>query len=556
MLVQACVAPNADKEHCILAQYRTSKLQVELMKNHLKHYENREEFPVHWKIEVADQYNGWFPGVALHFNPITEMIHVRILNMNKKCNDYVYDGYVPVDHRIVRLVSCEDHYSHALFHYIIRNSVISIRWDLLWYRKESQEVASIIRSEDETAQIRYPLTALIRRQVTALSTAMGVPDNSAGEPTSMLLDEHWNEWFMYTARYYLPALNMLVIEIPVLNTSLPTPHSTMRRDIPTTYSRSTNTMIPRERERPPSSTTSSVTHYVVMKVDDQLLKLQFCHYLVGIDDFERLILEENIPCTSTARDQIRSYYRQSQHQSSQPILTQPRTSTTTAATISATTTTATTVLTRPSSHHTRYPTYSNIGSSNSNSSSLDTIEEDWSSLSLRCDSTDSTIASSRLNTSSSPVQSNAQSAEQRSTSRFHRRRHTANNLIPSSSLTSSSSSSADITKSQDGRKCCTPSSVETHGVLPPPPALCVICLEKPISNIAFIPCGHQIICQSCFDTSFAASLLVTTKKDRGNTTTTTATALPSTPVSTTARKAPLCPLCRSPIQTILKVFKG
>lgn len=74
------------------------------------------------------------------------------MKINQKLSDYAYDGYVPVDHRIVGLVSCEDHYSHALF----RNIVMNIKWDLLWYRKENQEVVCLPRLGEESLQFELP----------------------------------------------------------------------------------------------------------------------------------------------------------------------------------------------------------------------------------------------------------------------------------------------------------------------------------------------------------------------------------------------------------------
>jgi hypothetical protein len=535
MLVQACVAPNVDKEHCILAQCRTTKLQIELMKNHLMYYENREEFPVSWKIEVADQFNGWFPGIALHFNPLAETVHVKILNMNKKPNDYVYDGYVPIDHRIVRLVACEDHYSHALFNYIIRKSVISIKWDLLWYRKENQEIGKIIRSREETATHSSPLTeSIIRRQVNALSTSitsMGVYATASDE-ASMVIDEHFNEWHRYTARYYIASLNMLIIEIPCITGSL---HSaaTGRRNSSTSYPRAHAAQL---QEPEHNNISSSVAHYVVVKLEEHLLKLHYCHYLVGMNDFERLILEETVPCTSAARDQMRSYYQQIPPESSPQILTQPRTSTTA------------TAVRLPSD-----PRYQSSYRSASGSSSLDTVEEEWSSLSLRCESKESNLTmssnTSRTTTSLPSVSPPAQTAS-RSSSRLHRRRHAANNLVPLPPMNNHHYIPSTDPNCHDWKSCTVSKSMVTN-----PTPLCVICLEKPISNIAFIPCGHQIVCQSCFDFSFASSVLVKKANPSASN--------PSTPVSTTSassaanrKAAVLCPLCRSSVQNILKVFKG
>ncbi|RYH25228.1 RING-HC finger protein [archaeon] len=65
-----------------------------------------------------------------------------------------------------------------------------------------------------------------------------------------------------------------------------------------------------------------------------------------------------------------------------------------------------------------------------------------------------------------------------------------------------------------------------HRKTPPKPleSFCVVCLTNPVSSVAFVPCGHQVMCLPCLQDS-------------------------------TKRKDLLCPLCRQVIKQRITIYK-
>ncbi len=57
----------------------------------------------------------------------------RYLSSSSTTNTAAYRGIIPLDSRVVRLVSCRDVYSMPLFNVIVRDSVCRIYWEVDWF---------------------------------------------------------------------------------------------------------------------------------------------------------------------------------------------------------------------------------------------------------------------------------------------------------------------------------------------------------------------------------------------------------------------------------------
>ncbi len=129
-IVAASIKEKVEDEKCVVASYRTTLQQKKDFMNHLSTC-HKNNIPIEWVIDIADESNGWFYGTAYHFDDSTQMLHVMVPD---KLNP-TFDGKVLLDHRTVHVVECVDGKTDALFNKIVRDSVIKVKWDVEWFEE-------------------------------------------------------------------------------------------------------------------------------------------------------------------------------------------------------------------------------------------------------------------------------------------------------------------------------------------------------------------------------------------------------------------------------------
>ncbi len=170
-MADAAVADGVEDEKCVVAQYRTTLDQKQEFKR-LLNSSSREDIPIEWVIDIADESNGWFYATAYGYNDITNMLHVMVPD---KLNP-TFDGEVQLDHRTVHLIECVDGKSMALFNKIIRESVLKIKWDVEWYEEEANEYGEPI--EGAGAWVKSSARYYIR-----IANQLLVEDKDMGQET-------------------------------------------------------------------------------------------------------------------------------------------------------------------------------------------------------------------------------------------------------------------------------------------------------------------------------------------------------------------------------------
>lgn len=129
-LVDASIADGVENEKCVVSQYRTSLAQKQAFIQLLRNCP-REDIPIEWVIDIADESNGWFYATAYSFDDVNQTLYVMVPD---KINP-TFKGNVQLDHRTVHLIECVDGKSLALFNKIVRDSVIKIKWDVEWFEE-------------------------------------------------------------------------------------------------------------------------------------------------------------------------------------------------------------------------------------------------------------------------------------------------------------------------------------------------------------------------------------------------------------------------------------
>ena len=76
-LVALCVKDKIEDEKCVVSQYRTTIEQKKIFLKHLTTC-NKQQIPIEWVIDIADESNGWFYATAYHYNDQTQMLHVMV----------------------------------------------------------------------------------------------------------------------------------------------------------------------------------------------------------------------------------------------------------------------------------------------------------------------------------------------------------------------------------------------------------------------------------------------------------------------------------------------
>lgn len=165
-IVASSIKDKVEEEKCVVAQYRTTLEQKNIFMQHLSTC-HKNNVPIEWVIDIADESNGWFYGTAYHFDDSTQMLHVMVPD---KVNPS-FDGKVLLDHRTVHVIECVDGRTDALFNKIIRDSVIKVKWDVEWFEESNDN------SQDWSA-------------------------NEGGNGT----------WISSSARYYIRIANQLLVE--------------------------------------------------------------------------------------------------------------------------------------------------------------------------------------------------------------------------------------------------------------------------------------------------------------------------------------------------------
>jgi hypothetical protein len=130
MLLEASTKSGVESESCILSAYCTTTEQIHKLLERLYTNTNNEWFSVHWEVEIADEWNGWFAGIATAFCDFRKSVRV--------CIPGSYEGEVLLDWRVIRLVNCLDNYSKALYNKIVRDNVLSMQWDVDWFDPSSE----------------------------------------------------------------------------------------------------------------------------------------------------------------------------------------------------------------------------------------------------------------------------------------------------------------------------------------------------------------------------------------------------------------------------------
>ncbi len=132
-LADAAVAEGVEVEKCVVGSYRTNLQQKQAFLSLLNTCD-RDNIPIEWVIDIADESNGWFYATAYHYDDNTQMLHVMVPD---KVNP-TFDGQVQLDYRTVHLIECVDGKSMALFNKIVRDSVVRVKWDVEWYEENDQ----------------------------------------------------------------------------------------------------------------------------------------------------------------------------------------------------------------------------------------------------------------------------------------------------------------------------------------------------------------------------------------------------------------------------------
>jgi hypothetical protein len=240
--------------------------------------------PIQWRVEVADQYNGWFPAVAVHYRVRDNSFQIIVLDSKDPTRE-CYNGFVPYDYRVIRLHQCQDSHSLALFNQFIRDSVLPIRWEIDWTESSSFSSFSSFSSSsaDDADQNRN----------TALSTF---------HPFSSSFPQRW---IRSLAFFFIRANNLLVTQ----STS-----SEEEVDVDEKENTTENNDIDL-----PMRNTGVLVLVPLINNKQQQIELHFCRDsnqtggcatsseemdTASREEFQRLIFEEHCPASWKARNQF------------------------------------------------------------------------------------------------------------------------------------------------------------------------------------------------------------------------------------------------------------
>jgi hypothetical protein len=274
----------AEEEDCILTSYNTTRLQRKVLRSYLRDLGNKERneddsrsmfldaVPIHWIIEVADEYCGWYEATARKFYVASRQLFIEVLDQAGK--EIVYEGLVPLDPRVVRFSECRDNHSQALVNQLVRDSIKKVKWELDWFDTSPPKVS--------------PSVTITSSQHTNSS------NSSKNDKEQQIVKPVTGEWHRSFARYYIPILNAVLVE----------------DYIPLSSFQSTDVEDNQDDDE------DNVVRGLALVYIDHNVRL--CKHFdrskrtrPSVADFVRLILEEGIKCTHEARDQVAAYLRES-----------------------------------------------------------------------------------------------------------------------------------------------------------------------------------------------------------------------------------------------------
>lgn len=127
--VVSCLDSKSIDENCFLVNFQTKLFHIEGLTKALSSISSEDSLlSISWLIEVADEYNGWFPAIALGYQVSLHQLLIKVYNNPNDC----FEGLIPIDHRVVRILECQDTSSIPLFNKLIRDSIQTIRWEVDW----------------------------------------------------------------------------------------------------------------------------------------------------------------------------------------------------------------------------------------------------------------------------------------------------------------------------------------------------------------------------------------------------------------------------------------
>lgn len=277
-LLAASIRTNACRDNSILPQYRTNSSQIDSQLCAMRASEGNDWFPIHWEIDVADEWNGWFRGVAVAYHDASTQLQVCVPDPAHP----IYQGKIPLDYRVVRLRDCMDMSSVALFNEIVRRSEVKITWEVDWF-----DAAPAVNPCKPSSRPRHPLarTSSSCSSYSSNSTSASSSSHSTPSMTSTASSRR-DIWKIAIARYYFPILNTILIE----------DSSTNNRDLAV-------------QEEEPSCTSSSPSikpRYMVLVINKNL-RLRECLDGRGLKEMEYLVFDEGVRCLEEAKQQIKSF---------------------------------------------------------------------------------------------------------------------------------------------------------------------------------------------------------------------------------------------------------
>ncbi|CAN0037399.1 unnamed protein product, partial [Sphacelaria rigidula] len=85
-----------------------------------------DSLPVEWVVDIADKDNDWFVATAYAYNDTKKMVHVMVPDNA----DPTWEGDIPLNPIVLRLLECCDGRSMALFKQVVRDSALEIDWSV------------------------------------------------------------------------------------------------------------------------------------------------------------------------------------------------------------------------------------------------------------------------------------------------------------------------------------------------------------------------------------------------------------------------------------------
>jgi hypothetical protein len=273
-----------ENEKCAIPFYQTTVPQREILLYYINSCPSaRKLLPIQWRVEVADQCNGWFPAVAVHYRARDHSFRIIVLDSKDPTRE-CYNGFVPYDYRVIRLHQCQDSHSLALFNQFIRDSVLPVCWEIDWM--ESSSFSSFSSSSSS-------------------STSDDDADHSNTALSTFSAPSFPQRWIRSVAFFFIRANNLLVTQ------SLPTTVTPSEEEV---------------EEGKENTNKNNATVLVLLPLvnnKQQQIELHFCHSsntggsdtfssseeeremdIVSREEFQRLIFEEHCPASWKARNQF------------------------------------------------------------------------------------------------------------------------------------------------------------------------------------------------------------------------------------------------------------